>query len=94
MSERTWDKEAVYDEQISPLMQQVIAICKEHGIPVVASFEYANDLLCSTIVTDANTCDNLRRAGDAILAGSRATVPLMITTRDADGKVTNMTAIV
>lgn len=34
--------ESVYDEQISPLMQQIINICKEHKMPVVASFAFAN----------------------------------------------------
>lgn len=41
MDTETWDLEAVYDEQISPLMAQIIAICKEHGMPMVASFAYA-----------------------------------------------------
>lgn len=26
------DNEAVYDTQINPLMGQIIALCKEHGI--------------------------------------------------------------
>ena len=34
-----WDKEAIYDEKISPLMTQIIALCKQHGIPVVARFQ-------------------------------------------------------
>lgn len=32
------DKEPIYDERISPLMKQIIDICKENGIPMVASF--------------------------------------------------------
>jgi hypothetical protein len=36
----TWDKEAIHDEQIAPLMTQIIAICKEHNIPMVAQFQY------------------------------------------------------
>ncbi len=35
-----WDLEEVYDTQIAPLMEQIIAICKEHRLPVLASFEY------------------------------------------------------
>lgn len=35
------DNEAVYDEKISPLMVQVIAVCKGHGIPLFATFQYA-----------------------------------------------------
>jgi hypothetical protein len=40
-----WTKEDIYDEQISPLMTKIIAICKEHQIPMVAQFQYANDAL-------------------------------------------------
>jgi len=49
-----FDKEAVYDEQISPLMTQIIAICKEHGIPHIAAFFIGGDdgdMLCTTINT-------------------------------------------
>jgi hypothetical protein len=38
-----YDKERVYDEQIAPLLDQVIAICKREGIPLAASFEYRRD---------------------------------------------------
>jgi hypothetical protein len=31
--------EAIYDELINPLMSQVIALCKTHGIPMYASFQ-------------------------------------------------------
>jgi hypothetical protein len=39
----SWDLEAVYDAQLFPLMEKVIAICKEHRIPMVATFTYARD---------------------------------------------------
>ncbi|EAM3159465.1 hypothetical protein NJB71_001253 [Salmonella enterica] len=35
-----YNLESVYDEKINPLMQQIIAICKEHHMPMVASFAY------------------------------------------------------
>ena len=34
------DKEKIYDEQISPLMSQIIEICKEHKIPLFANFGF------------------------------------------------------
>ena len=40
--EAYWTKEDVYDNEISPLMSQIIAICKEHDIPLVAQFQYCN----------------------------------------------------
>lgn len=38
-----WDLESVYDEQINPLMKRIIAICKKHRMPMLASFAYADD---------------------------------------------------
>lgn len=35
-----WNEEQTYDERISPLMKQIIAICKERNIPVFACFAY------------------------------------------------------
>lgn len=39
--EKRFDKEAVHDAEISPLMDKIIAICKREGIPMVAAFCYA-----------------------------------------------------
>ncbi|QDT07975.1 hypothetical protein K227x_64050 [Rubripirellula lacrimiformis] len=52
-SERT--KEEVYDEQISPLMCQIIEICKEHKIANLLTFSLDRDadLACTTaMLTD------------------------------------------
>lgn len=38
-----YDLENVYDEQIAPLMTKIIAICKEHRLPMLASFQYQRD---------------------------------------------------
>jgi hypothetical protein len=49
-------REAVYDEQISPLMAQIIAICKEHKIPMLADFDISGEeddgLRCTTFLLD------------------------------------------
>ena len=39
---KTFDKEAVYDAEIAPLMQQIIDICKREEIPFMASAVYKN----------------------------------------------------
>jgi len=52
------DKEKVYDDKISPLMSQIIKICKEEKLNMVASFqlrsEYETDneenFLCTTLL--------------------------------------------
>ena len=36
-----FNKEKAYDERISPLVTEIIKICKQEGIPMVASFCYA-----------------------------------------------------
>lgn len=36
-----FDLESVYDAEISPLMSQIIEICKRHNMPMVATFCYA-----------------------------------------------------
>ncbi len=41
-------KEQVYDEQINPLVTQITAICKEHGINTHATFFLDDELLCTT----------------------------------------------
>lgn len=40
----SFDLENVYDEQIAPLMTQIIEICKHHKLPMFATFLYANDV--------------------------------------------------
>ena len=40
MTQENFDLEKVYDEQIFPLMAQIIAICREHRMPLLASFLY------------------------------------------------------
>lgn len=51
-----FDKEKVYDEKIFPLMSEIIKICKEENIPIVASFylkdetEEEGPMLCTTYI--------------------------------------------
>jgi hypothetical protein len=37
------NREAIYDEHISPLMTQIIALCKAHDIPMIATFQINDD---------------------------------------------------
>lgn len=49
-------KEQIYDERIAPLMTQVIGICREAGIAMVASFALPTpenaDLMCTSVLPD------------------------------------------
>lgn len=52
-----YDLEKVYDDEISPLMAQIIEICKKHNMPMVASFQHQVSEehgigWCTTILVD------------------------------------------
>lgn len=38
-----FDLESVYDNEISPLMKQIIEICNKHQMPMLCSFAFHND---------------------------------------------------
>lgn len=53
--EKTEVKEKIYDEQISPLMKQIIEICKTNEIPVFAEFQFgSNDFVKTNISTNGH----------------------------------------
>ena len=90
-------REAIYDEQINPLMAEIISICVAHDIPLVASFQINDDrgasdedpLMCSTILLKGvNVCGALTRARDAITGqpqGHFATFRITKTGREENG---------
>lgn len=102
------NKEEIYDEQISPLMQQIIAICNDKGIAMHASFDIAHDgegpngedcssLTCTTHLPDGDGKFNERfdKANQIIRQGHRShsSAVMHITTEHADGSKT-LTAII
>ena len=56
-------KEPFYDERISPLMIQIIALCKEAKINMAAQFSLGHDedhestLFCTTVLPDVDKDD-------------------------------------
>ena len=93
------NKEQIYDEQISLLMTDIIAVCKKHKIAFVASFSIPNDddsdLRCTTALIESREestedVEDFRKAY-AILRGGRAN-PMMMTVDHGDGSKT-VTAI-
>lgn len=75
------NKEDIYDSQISPLMQQIIAICKENGIGLFLTACIPTDedlhLMCSTCLP-SNAADlskpSTDEPGDEIIEQLRRTV--------------------
>jgi hypothetical protein len=91
------NKEQIYDEQISPLMSQIIEVCRENKIAFLASFSIPTDeddgLRCTSAILekDFEPPEKLMRAWQEIKPARRSM--LMMTTENGDGSVT-MTAIV
>ncbi|MCA8048054.1 hypothetical protein [Burkholderia arboris] len=95
----TATKEQIYDEQISPLMTQIIAICKEHKIPILASFFTPGDddpelavttaLLGNGYEAPVNFGNALRALRPELFGSS----PLMLHTDHGDGSTT-LTAVI
>lgn len=96
MSQEPRTKEEIYDSMISPLIAQVIAICKEHKIANVCAFTLDKEegLCCITAMTTEafEPEDRLTAAVDALYRNENRR-PLMITTRDGDGNVKRVDAI-
>ncbi len=90
------NKEQAYDERISPLMGQIIAIIEEHGIAMVASFAIPHDndpgLYVSTALPDETGTfpghlENMRQAIQTAREAVQAPT-LHMTVTDEDGKKT------
>lgn len=94
------NREAVYDEKISPLMTQIIAICKEHDIPMVASFQYNDDRpdgepqRCTTIILNQETapCEVLEAAARVLRPVRHQMMTLKVL--DGGGNVRSVETIV
>jgi len=63
----TYNKEAIYDEQINPLMAQIQDICRTNGIHMLASFalidqdpNYHNQPMVCTSTTPGDTFNHPR----------------------------------
>lgn len=66
-------REEIYDDDISPLMTQIIQICKDADIPMVCDFALDDDrgdddppgLHCTTLLCPADSNDKTKRIRDA-----------------------------
>lgn len=92
------DKEAIYDAEISPLMAQILAICKREKIAMIASFNIPNeenpDLACSSMLPDEDGHPEEHEAALEIIRGGSGVPPMKITTRNADGSIAGQEIVV
>lgn len=88
----TPSKEAVYDEQIAPLMARIIETCKTHGIAMLASFSIPTEddpgLNCFTNLPDETGKVPDHHTKAVRLIRPPAPAPVHVTTRHADGTAT------
>ena len=94
-NKQSYDLEVVYDEQINPLMAKIIAICKEHNMPMLASFQYAAKevgksdeefFFCTTSLFQGDKrpiAKELRVAESTVRDGISSAVAFTITTTEA-----------
>ncbi|KAA8555153.1 hypothetical protein [Pseudomonas marginalis] len=100
------NKEEIYDSQISPLMLQIIAICKAQGIAMFASFNIAHDgegpdgedcssLTCTSHLPDGDQVfdDRYSKCAATIRRGASQSTVMHITTQNPDGTKTMTAAI-
>lgn len=83
-------KEQVYDEEISPLMKQIIAICNKHNIANISTFSLDVDsgLCCTTcnIRDETEPPDKFKQIVDILY--HKPAKPLMVTIDHGDGSQT------
>lgn len=83
-----WDKEDVYDRQISPLMDKVLTICKEHNLPIVCSVQYARiddgPMVCTSVILPKQADEHMRTLARAHRSGGHVSLVETITDR-SDG---------
>ena len=60
-------KELIHDEKIAPLIEQVMALCKEHRIPVVMSFGLTPTMLCTSMLLEPEDHDVLHQVAHVLV---------------------------
>lgn len=63
-----YDKESIYDNEIAPLMAQIIAICKREELPMAAQFylkeesEHTGEpMYCTTVIRPGGDSEGLEQ---------------------------------
>lgn len=89
-------KEEVYDSQINPLMAQIITICREHKIPMLATFTLDVDegLHCTSALLheEWKPSEDILAAAREIIGGPPRT-PMTLTTKNNRGETTAIEVI-
>ena len=92
------DLEKIYDDQIVPLMTQIIKIAYQHDMPFVSSFQLTDDedegpLMCTSCLLPEGCAERLVQAKELLYAPASAST-LTLTARDAKGIITAIEHII
>lgn len=49
------DKEKIYDSKISPLIKQILTICKDEKIPMFCEFQFSTEGFCRSFLKSEDT---------------------------------------
>lgn len=91
MNEKT--KEQVYDEQIHPLMEKIIAIVHEHKIATICDFHLGDDLHCTTAALEDEYDPSEEQLDAYKLFRPSSYQAVVINVTDAGGKIVRSEAI-
>jgi hypothetical protein len=89
---KEFDLEEVYDNEIAPLMETIIGICKEHKLPMFATFLYAandeQDDFCSTnLLFKERAIPEALSSLEPIIRRGSSVPPLRMRVTKGDGSV-------
>lgn len=82
MSDERGPRERAYDDEIYPLMEQIIALAKAHDIPMVANFRLDDDLATTTAVPAQTGYGERQRTAIEILYPRPVTFSVIIEKRE------------
>lgn len=83
-------QEDIYDEKVSPLVKQIIEVCKEHKMPCVLSFACPDDkdgessLMCTTAMLEDHfigSKDRLRKALKMLRSGDAFAIAMTVSSK-------------
>lgn len=87
-------KEQAHDKLIQPLMDEILKVCREHQIPVLATFHLDEEMLCTSCLmqsdwvgVDAVSIKRMRLAYHIILQKDDEIDPSRTVVRDEKGYV-------
>lgn len=88
-------KEQTHDKLIQPLMDEILKVCREHQIPVLATFHLDEEMLCTSCLMQSDwvgagqaSAKRMRLAYNIILQKDDEIDPSRTVVRNKAGEIT------